>query len=1068
MSRSDEPSQPSSEALTKGLTESGEATAWQPRAKQGISTWQFPGNRYRIVGEIGRGGMGLVVRAYDESFGRLLAIKLLLPRHGAIASDERRLLEEARITGQLQHPGIPPVHEVGRLVDGRPFFSMKLIEGRNLAEIVAERATPHTDLPRFVKIFEQVAQTLAYAHAQGVIHRDLKPSNVMVGSFGEVQVMDWGLAKRLRGGETPAIRPPQAVAGIETVVLPEERESDAAAEVLGPSPKEPVTTLVATPKPDSDPLTEAGQVMGTPAFMCPEQARGEIQSLDERADVFGLGAILCVLLTGAPPYHGTERTSVFRRAASGDLTDAFQRLHICGADGELIELCQACLTAEVAQRPAHAGLVAERISAYLASVQERLEETRVERAAAEVKAREERKRRRLAVGLALAVVLLVAGGAGVGFWRTRDQARRDAEAAVRAGYLEREVTAALAEAEHARNDLLGRLRDERQAAQLLSDPKEWERLLESAQEACKRAEVLAGGDRDMLSPELGRRLTFVTGELEKDERDRRLAFELDRIRLESLGLVGGMVRLSTAAPRLASLFRDAGYDIEHGVSSEVGALIHNSPTRLPLVAGLDFWALAVDDRDLQTRLLEITRAADPDPWRDRFRQADVWHDPSQIKKLIGDVDCARQSPQLLAALGQNYYFKGGDASGLFRRALIHYPRDFWLSFGLGLCSKKPAEQAGAFRAALAVRPEAVVAYYNLGVVQQGEQILDEALASYQNALALDPKNGSSLNNLGVVLEKLHRPAEAIACYRKAIAAVPNNDGAYLNLGSALQVQGNFSEAIICYRKALEIDPRNSAGYNNLGTLLRGQERLDEAIASFQKAVEIEPNNAVAWCNLGHALRQQNRYKEALPAFRRGHEIGSHQSDWPYSSAFWILETQQWIALDEKLAALSSGKAPAVGAREQLTLAEFCATVKSLYARSADFYASAFTADPKLAADTPSRHRYNAACVAARAADGQGQDGPNLDQAQRTRRRNLALHWLTSELKAWTARLEREHVATDVARTLRRWQEDSALASVRDEKALAKLPTAEQSAWNEFWARVATLRARAEKPSQPST
>ena len=106
-------------------------------------------------------------------------------------------MEEARITGQLQHPGIPPVHEVGRLENGHPFFSMKLIEGHTLADLLSQRADVQSDLPKFLKIFEQVAQTVAYAHSTGIIHRDLKPANVMVGAFGEVQVMDWSLAKRI-------------------------------------------------------------------------------------------------------------------------------------------------------------------------------------------------------------------------------------------------------------------------------------------------------------------------------------------------------------------------------------------------------------------------------------------------------------------------------------------------------------------------------------------------------------------------------------------------------------------------------------------------------------------------------------------------------------------------------------------------------------------------------------------------------------------------------------------------------------------------------------------------------
>jgi serine/threonine-protein kinase len=153
--------------------------------------------RYEIERPIARGGMAEVWRGRDLDLGRSLAIKVLQERFAGQPELRRRFHEEARITGQLEHPGIPPVHEVGVLPDSRPFLAMKLIHGRTLAELLAERASVADDLPRWLGIFEQVSQAVGYAHSQGVIHRDLKPSNIMVGPFGEVQVMDWGLAKVL-------------------------------------------------------------------------------------------------------------------------------------------------------------------------------------------------------------------------------------------------------------------------------------------------------------------------------------------------------------------------------------------------------------------------------------------------------------------------------------------------------------------------------------------------------------------------------------------------------------------------------------------------------------------------------------------------------------------------------------------------------------------------------------------------------------------------------------------------------------------------------------------------------
>ncbi len=150
--------------------------------------------KYQLFGEIARGGMGAVLRGRDVDLGRDLAVKVLLEAHREKPEMVRRFVEEAQIGGQLQHPGVVPVYELGTFGDRRPFFTMKLVKGRTLAELLRERDEPGDDRPRLLAIFAQICQTMAYAHARGVIHRDLKPANVMVGSFGEVQVMDWGLA----------------------------------------------------------------------------------------------------------------------------------------------------------------------------------------------------------------------------------------------------------------------------------------------------------------------------------------------------------------------------------------------------------------------------------------------------------------------------------------------------------------------------------------------------------------------------------------------------------------------------------------------------------------------------------------------------------------------------------------------------------------------------------------------------------------------------------------------------------------------------------------------------------
>jgi tetratricopeptide (TPR) repeat protein len=381
--------------------------------------------RYRIEGFLAGGGMGLVYRAHDPDLRRPLAVKVLREEYKDEPPLVARFLEEARITGQLQHPGIPPVHEIGRLPDGRPFLAMKLLAGRTLADLLAAPRDAADGLARFLPVYEQVCQTLAYAHARGVIHRDLKPANIMVGAFGEVQVMDWGLAKSIRPAADKCDEPSPGGAGARALTPPQETLS-------GP--------------------TVPGAVMGTLAFMPPEQARGEVERLDERSDVFGLGAILCVLLTGQPPYRQRARAKLLEQAQSADLADAFTRLERCGADPDLVKLAMRCLAKEPAARPRNAAAVADVVAACQESVRERLRQAQLERAGAEVAAGEERKRRRLLLTASGIIALVLLAGLGASLWQMRRAVQAEAAASASAEQAGLSAEEAKSNAKQARNE----------------------------------------------------------------------------------------------------------------------------------------------------------------------------------------------------------------------------------------------------------------------------------------------------------------------------------------------------------------------------------------------------------------------------------------------------------------------------------------------------------------------------------------------------------------------------------------------------------------------------------------
>jgi len=334
--------------------------------------------RYQILGEIARGGMGAVLKGRDTDLNRDLAIKVLLERFADDPAVLSRFVEEAQIGGQLQHPGIVPVYELGQFNDQRPFFAMRLVKGRTLAELLDERESLTTDLPRFLKIFEQICETMAYAHSKGVIHRDLKPLNVMVGAFGEVQIVDWGLAK-----------------------------------VLGQQDSRPTSTqvsMIQTKRSDqgSD-LTVHGALLGTPPFMPPEQARGDLDQLDERADVFALGSILCQILTGRPAYTGRSTQELVTKAIVADLDDARDRLTSCGAKLELIEIARSCLRKIAKDRPRNASDVARLMTSYLAGVQERLRKAEIAQVEADQRATAEKARRKFVAAIAGILVFAACG-----------------------------------------------------------------------------------------------------------------------------------------------------------------------------------------------------------------------------------------------------------------------------------------------------------------------------------------------------------------------------------------------------------------------------------------------------------------------------------------------------------------------------------------------------------------------------------------------------------------------------------------------------------------------------------
>ncbi|MEE8466903.1 MAG: protein kinase [Planctomycetota bacterium] len=741
----------------------------KPRGREEVS---LPKGRssYQLMGEIARGGMGAVFKAHDLELGRDMALKVLHEQFSSEPDVLQRFIEEAQIGGQLQHPGIVPVYEMGMMADERPYFTMKLVKGRTLRAMLSERANPADDLRHFVSIFASICQTMAYVHNKGVIHRDLKPANVMVGAFGEVQVVDWGLAKVLRpGGEGDPL-----AAGLSQVS---------------------VIATIRSAADGSDSM--AGSVLGTPAYMPPEQAQGNIEELDERSDVFSLGAILAEILTGKPPYPGPRQIAL-AQAARANQFELEERLEACAADPALVSLTRECLSAARAARPANAGELAELISLHLASAEERAQEAQVAMAAARVQAAEDRRARRLTLTLAVTLILAIVVGAGGWWWSGARAAERSREG-------------------------MFRVREARNLAAVAAEEGSWEKALAAARDA--RAQAVAGGFGALLVAEIDveiEGLEALSAEVQRSDelqkRNQTLMSELRALRQLDEGEL-------TAEHWTALDDTYGGIFFEHGLTPDTGSTLEAADALralgadLELAAILDEWSgvrTLIGDSPGVDRLLGVARLLDPDATRARIRLARSASDRASARSLAGPEALAAMPAATISLLGDalNWMNAPDEAIEVLRVGLHEYPRDpvLHMAMAWALLDSEPT------------RP-------------------DEARRHLRATLALLPESVEARVTIGYSYRLSDRFTEAIATYRKALAMGGNSATLHNNLGYALSVDGQIAEAGRSYVAALGVDPAHGAARFNLG-LLTGRmpiwERPDEMLEFMRSQADRSP------------------------------------------------------------------------------------------------------------------------------------------------------------------------------------------------------------------------------------
>jgi Flp pilus assembly protein TadD/tRNA A-37 threonylcarbamoyl transferase component Bud32 len=887
-----------------------EVPGWRASVRPLIPTAEGALAGYTLLEEIARGGMGVVYRAHDVGLNRDVAVKVVKDEYRSAEVAVRRFIEEGQITGQLQHPAIPAVHQIGTLPDSSPFLAMKLIKGETLA---ARLARADCDRSGLVPIFQRVAEAVGYAHSRGVIHRDLKPANVMVGAFGEVQVMDWGLAKVLRKGECTRA---EAAAGLELATVIDAGRSA---------------------NPDSE--TQAGSVMGTPAYMPPEQAGGELDKVDERSDVFGLGAVLCQMLTGEPPYNGPTADAVRLMAVRGQLADAFARIDGCGADPELVALCKRCLDPDRDRRPADGGAVATAVANLLAAAEERARQAELdrvraegERAKAQLQAAEQRKRKRIVLCLGVSLAALVGLAGGGALYVQKERADRDRAEAERAHEEEEALREQAVIEERTRVGVEGILH---QLPDLYRRAK-WDQATGLLDEA----DALIGPDGD------GSWRVRVA----RARMDTTVLRRLDRIQLDRAVAIGGPATRQRVRRDYPLAFRESGFDVtgDESAAAAAAARLKVSPDRECYLRALADWACA-DAGPTRERICAAADAVAGDEWRTRLLAAAA--SGANLAEWLAQVPEAERRPGLTALAVVLARETGGDALAILEEGVRRHPTDFWLHLAFG---------------------------------EVGE------------AVRLEPQLALARSNLGAVLAERGDRAGAARELREAIRLNPGQAAAHRGLGQLLAEAGDRAGAAREFREAVRLDPGDAAAHDSLGTALDGDGDLKGAVRELREAVRLAPRHHVAHYNLGSALMRAGDLAGAMTAFRDAARMQPRNR--AYQQA--LSRVERWQALLPRLPDIVAGRSKPADPTEALAFADLCAQpFQRRYVLAVRLEADAFAADPKLAADREAGYRYEAANHAAQAMAGLAVDLPTFDVSEWAYLSGTAHRWLRADLAA---------------------------------------------------------------------
>ncbi len=727
---------------------------------------EVPG--YEVLSVLGEGGMGIVYQARHLQLNRLVALKRIKGDAQVSTADLRRFRTEAETVARLQHPNIVLIHEVGEC-DGLPFFTLEYCAGGSLARKLDGTPLPPRDAARLV---ETLARALAAAHEKHIVHRDLKPQNVLLTEDGTPKVSDFGLAKQLDSGAQQ---------------------------------------------------TQSGAVVGTPSYMAPEQARGDLKAVGPLADVYALGAVLYECLTGRPPFIAATALETLAQVVADDPVP-LRRLQP-RTPRDLETICLKCLHKQPGKRYGSALALAEDLQRFLDG------KTILARPAGALEKTWRWCRRRPAqAALVAALLVLVLGCGAAAFWWQAEWERRERNG-------------------EAITDLLGRcetaLRDnDTELAAAAPGPAE-RRLKEAGSEGLHaraercRAALALQRELDLIDTF---RWTFVENKLPEPK---------------------------AVASRWRAALADYGLAAGQESGREAAARIDGSVLRDRLLLVLDLWLLAEPTAWVRA----VLREADPNPYRESVRDALAARDGKRLVELAGRPEALAQPPRFAAALGQDRQIPALRRRAVLQAAQRAHPRDLTLNMELGISHYSITQREGAedgvrwFQAAVAIRPLNVAARFDLGIALHQKKDLEGAIAAFQDAIHLEPKNAISLCGLGVALHSKKDLDGAIAVFRESIRRDPKFVPSHIGLGYALRDKGDQAGAFAAFRGAIKIDPKLALPHFFLGNVLRNKQDLDGAIAAYREAIRLDRSFVLAHNDLGNALRDKKDLDGAIAAYQ---------------------------------------------------------------------------------------------------------------------------------------------------------------------------------------------------------